>query len=143
MAVWFVLLLIIYIFFRPELTQWASQSYQKHPYLMLMLLLIALSYFSWEKYEHLTSVVQFILYNIQKMQNFVAHEMQLYLKHAQSVYTFNVLIRAVLFGFLLYFPEYYRKKYPSLVYKDQVAMVKRVCYFILLLLVMIFSVAGP
>lgn len=139
MAVWFVLILIIYIFFRQELTKWATQSFEKHPYLMLMLLLIVLSYFSWEKYEHLTSIVQFIYYNIQKMQNFVAHEMQDHLKHAQSVYTFNILIRAVLFGFLLYLPEYYRKKYPSLVYKDQVVMVKRVCYFILLILVLIFS----
>ncbi len=139
MAVWFVLILIIYIFFRQELTKWATQSFEKHPYLMLMLLLIVLSYFSWEKYGHLMSIVQFIYYNIQKMQNFVAHELQDHLKHAQSVYTFNVLIRAVLFGFLLYFPEFYRNKYPSFVYKDQVGMVKRVCYFILLILVLIFS----
>ena len=141
MAIWFVLLLIIYIFFRQELSKWASQSYQKHPYFMLVLLLIILSYFSWEKYEYFLSVVQFIIYNIQKMQNFIAHEMQQYLNHAQSVYTFNVIIRAILFGFLLYFPEYYRKKHPSLVYKEQVYMVKTVCYFIVLLMIIIFSVA--
>lgn len=141
MAVWFVLLLIIYIFFRQELSKWASQSYQKHPYFMLMLLLVILSYFSWEKYDYFLSVVQFIIYNIQKMQNFIAHEMQQYLSHAQSIYSFNILIRAILFGFLLYFPEFYRKKYPSLVYKQQVDMVKIVCYFIVLLLVIILSVA--
>lgn len=141
MAVWFVLLLIIYIFFRQELSKLASQSYQKHPYFMLMLLLVLLSYFSWEKYEYFLSVVQFIIYNIQKMQNFIAHEMQQYLSHSQSVFSFNVLIRAILFGFLIYFPEYYRKKYSSLVYKQQVDMVKIVCYFIVLLLVIILSVA--
>lgn len=140
MAVWFILLLIIYIFFRQELTKWATQSFQKYPYTMLILLLVGLSYFTWEKYDEMMGAVDFLLYNINTLQDLVAKALQNYFKPIQSAYTFNILVRALVFGGLLYFPEYYHKKYPSLVYKEQVDMVKRVCYLILLILVIVFSV---
>ncbi|HBB52286.1 MAG TPA: hypothetical protein DCZ80_00095 [Legionellales bacterium] len=142
MAVLFVIVLIFYIFFRQEVANLFKKIEKSHPFWMIFLILFLMSYLSWYNHNAILSFVDFIYYNVTKLQNTIAKMVRHLFPRSASIDIFNLIVRALIFGLLLYFPEHYQKKYTSLVYQAQVTAVRGVCYFLLLILVMVFAAAN-
>jgi hypothetical protein len=142
MASIFVIALIFYIFFRQELANVFKHFDQKHPYIMIVLILFLMSYIAWYNHAAIIVLVNFIYYNVTQLQAVIAHMMHHLFPKWQTIMVFNLIVRLIIFGVLLFFPQYYQKKYNSLVYQAQVRTVQTVCYFVLLIFVLIFSAAS-
>jgi hypothetical protein len=142
MAVTFVIALIIFIFFRQEFVNFFKKIDKDHPYFSILSILLVMSYVAWYNQVAILGFVNFIDYNVTKLQLSIAKLVQHLFPKWGAIFVFNLMVRALIFGFLLFFPEHYQKKYSSLVYRAQVLAVRSACYFLLLILVLIFASAN-
>ena len=139
MASSLALLIVIFIFFRQEMSSALGGIYQKYPYTLMAILLSCMTYFTRYYYNDFLNMIGFLTYNFHQLQRTMSHLLAHVVPQAQTMLMLNLILRAMVFGILLYFPEYYQKKYASLIYREQVKTVQWICYYLLLIMVLVFA----
>jgi hypothetical protein len=142
MAVILVALMVVFIFFRQELSKVIENIYKRHSYTVIALVLIAMSLFSWNYYSSFLYFVEFVAYNVEQLQQTISRLLEHVMPRGNTIFILDLLVRTLVFGLFIFFPEYYQKKYPSLVYQTQVKTIQMVCYYVLLILVLIFAASN-
>jgi hypothetical protein len=138
MLLYIVVLCAIVVFFRQELGRIFKKFDNKY-YLNVFILLLTLSFLNIKYHYELIHFFRFISYNINHIRVQFSRILLFFHINSQNKVFFIYLFPALIYFFCLYFPEYYRKKYPSQIYAEQVWTVKVAFYLFLILLMMIFS----
>jgi len=133
-------LLIVYIFFRAEFAKFFASLYKNHSYMTLFLLLAGMSFFKVNYQQNMMDFVQFIAFNLQRLQAGIANILSYILPSSLAPMILPLLVRALIFGFLIFFPEIYKKKRFSAFYASQVTTVNFIFKYALLIVVIIFAV---
>jgi hypothetical protein len=133
LVIW-VLALAVFVFFRQELTKYYGLL-DSRPRLMVVLITAVISYLSINNYAEFHAFLIFIIYQVNRLKFFFEQM----LPFNTAPYFKGYFFHFVVFSILLISFARYEAKHKSLIYQEQVLLLRQLINILFLLFVLIFS----
>lgn len=136
-----VLILILFttiIFFRDDFFIFLKK-FEKYSFLLMNFLLLSISYELFMSSELISHFLQFINHNLLNFKYLIFKLLSHLLSYQQIDRLSDYVLRALVLGFCIFYPYRYRRKFSSLIYKQQSFWVNLVYKFFLVFLCLFFA----
>lgn len=113
-----ILLFTFIIFFREEVLA-ILKKFEKYPYALMGFIFVTVNYFLLWNADNINHFIAFISYNVLSLKRVIYHLLSYVFTFQQIDSVSNIILRALIFGFCIFYPYYYEKKHASLIYRTQ------------------------